>query len=85
MPDEAWIEMVSEERAEGLLAEAYAAERDDRTGRVDNILKVHGLHPRTLVDHAALYHTIMHAPGELRLVEREQIGVVVSGLNGCVY
>jgi len=52
---------------------------------VDNILKVHSLHPETLGDHARLYHTTMHAKGELTLAEREMIGLVVSQVNDCHY
>jgi len=82
---DAWIETVPEDEADGPLAEAYAAERDPASGRVDNILKVHGLHSASLTDHARLYHTIMHGEGELSLLEREMIGLVVSTLNGCRY
>ena len=85
MTDVAWIETVPEDRAEGELAELYARDGDPRTGRVDHVLKVHSLHPATLADHAAVYHTIMHVPGEVGLAEREMIGVVVSQLNGCGY
>lgn len=85
MAADAWIHTIAEADAEGELAKAYAGERDPRTGRVDNILKVHSLIPQTLEDHARLYHTILHAPGELSLGEREMIGVVVSQLNGCRY
>ena len=85
MSADAWIETVPEERAEGPLARAYAAERNPATGRVDNILKVHSLLPESLGDHARLYHTILHAPGELCHAERELIGLVVSKQNGCHY
>ncbi len=81
----AWIEVVPEEEAEGLLAELYAQEMDRRHNVVDNILKVHSLHPETLRDHAALYHTVMHAPGGLSRVEREMIAVLASALNRCRY
>lgn len=77
--------MVPEDEATGELAAAYAAERDPTTGRVDHVLKVHSLLPASLTDHARLYHTILHAPGELSLAEREMVGLVVSGLNGCHY
>jgi alkylhydroperoxidase family enzyme len=85
MTDVAWIETVPEDRAEGELAAMYAADRDPGTGRVDHVLKVHSLHPATLADHATLYHTIMHAPGEVGRTQREMIGVVVSQLNDCGY
>lgn len=85
MTRDAWIDTVPEGEADGELAEAYRRERDPRTGRVDHILKVHSLVPATLSDHAALYHTILHAPGELAPYERELLGLVVSHTNGCRY
>jgi alkylhydroperoxidase family enzyme len=82
---EAWIETVPEEQATGLLKELYDRERDQRVGVVDNILKVHSLHPETLRAHADLYHTVMHGPSGVSPVEREMIAVVVSALNRCHY
>lgn len=84
-PRVAWIRSVPEELADEELAPHYEAERDPRTGRVDHILKVHGLLPASLGDHARLYHTILHAPGRTSLADRELIGLVVSVLNGCRY
>jgi len=84
-PRPAWIDVVDEQAATGELAEHYAAERDPRTGRVDHILAVHSLLPASLGDHARLYHTALHAPGETTLGERELVGLVVSQLNGCRY
>lgn len=81
----AWIETIPEAKAAGELAELYAREKDPKSGRVDAILKVHSLHPRSLDDHARLYHTIMHGDSGLSLAERELMGVVVSTLNGCHY
>ena len=81
----AWIDVIPEEQAEGLLKELYDQERDQRARVVDNILKVHSLHPETLRAHADLYHTVMHSRGDLSLIEREMIAVVVSALNGCHY
>ena len=84
-PPGAWIDVVAEEEASGLLAELYAAERAPQTGVVDNILKVHSLHPETLRDHAQLYRTLMFGKGGLSRPERELIGVVVSVENRCLY
>jgi len=81
----AWIATVPEAQATGELAEAYAKDRDPATGKVDHILKVHSLLPATLGDHARLYHTILHKPGEVLTYERELIGLVVSNTNGCRY
>lgn len=81
----AWIQVIPEEEAEGYLAELYDKWRDRRHGVVDNILKIHSLHPRTLHDHAELYKTIMHGPSGLSRAEREMIAVVVSAINRCHY
>ncbi len=84
MPD-AWIRTIPEDEAEGELAELYQQEMDRQHQVVDNIMKIHSLHPATLRDHAAMYHTLMHGPGGLSRAEREMIGVVVSGINRCEY
>ena len=81
----AWIEVIPEDKAEGLLLELYDQEMDKRHNVVDNIMKVHSLHPETLRAHADLYHTVMHGCSVLRRAEREMIGVVVSVLNQCHY
>jgi len=85
MSGEAWIQTVPEAEAQGLLKELYDQERDPRTGAVDNILKVHSLHPETLRAHADLYHTVMHGRSGVTAIEREMIAVVVSSLNRCHY
>lgn len=84
-PRVAWIRTVPESEADEELAPHYRAERDPRTRRVDHILKVHGLVPASLGDHARLYHTTMHAAGHISLADRELIGLVVSTLNRCRY
>ena len=81
----AWIEVVPEDRAEGLLRELYDEHRVAQTGAVDNILKIHSLHPETLRDHAQLYTTLMFGKSGLSRAEREMIGVVVSVANRCFY
>jgi len=85
MPKRAWIEVIPEAEASGLLAELYAQEWDAEGGAVDNILAVHSLDPPTLRAHADLYHTVMHAKSPLSRSEREMIGVVVSVINHCHY
>lgn len=81
----AWIETTPEDAADGLLRELYDKERDKVSGRVDNILKVHSLHPETLRAHVDLYRTVMYGRSRITRSEREMIGVVVSALNQCVY
>lgn len=81
----AWIEVIPEAQADGLLADLYERWMDRRHGAVDNILRVHSLHPQTLGEHAELYDTTMHGPSALTLAEREMIAVVVSSINHCHY
>jgi alkylhydroperoxidase family enzyme len=81
----AWIDVVPEERAEGLLAQLYEQERIPQTGRVDHIMMIHSLHPETMRDHAQMYRTLMFGKGGLSRPEREMIGTVVSAVNRCHY
>ena len=81
----AWIDTVGEQDAQGLLRELYDKERDAKLGTVDNVLKVHSLHPETLRAHVDLYRTVMYGRSEVSRAEREMIGVVVSAINECHY
>ena len=67
------------------MAALYDRWQDRRHHRVDNILRVHSLHAKTLGEHAELYDTTMHGPSGLSLAEREMIAVVVSSINRCHY
>lgn len=57
----AWIEMVPEDRAEGLLEEMYDKVRTPH-GTVDNVMRVHCLRPRTMDGHVTLYRSVLHSP-----------------------
>ena len=84
----AWIEVIDEAEVEargGHLARLYRAAVDEHTGRVDNVLQIHSLRPRTLDGHLRLYHAVMREPAGLSTREREAIAVVVSAANGCRY
>ncbi len=85
MNRDAWIETIPEDEAEGALAELYAANTDPAGGVVDNILKIHSLHPESLRDHVQMYRTTMLGRSGLTRPEREMIAVVVSAINGCHY
>jgi len=71
----AWIEYVPEERIP----------EEDRVGNTDNILRIHGVNPKTMRRHLDLYREFMRAPGPLTRVQREMIAVAVSAANGCHY
>jgi alkylhydroperoxidase family enzyme len=81
----AWIETIGEQEAQGLLRELYEKEWDREHHLVDNILKVHSLHPETLRAHADLYRTVMYGRSGVTRAEREMIGVVISSINHCHY
>ena len=51
----------------------------------DNILRIHGVHPKTLRLHYDLYVELMRGEGPLSIAQRELIGVQVSVINGCHY
>lgn len=65
--------------AEGSLPEA------DRVPDTDNILRIHGVHPRAMRLHFELYRELMHGRGPLTRVQREMVAVAVSAENGCHY
>ena len=80
----AWIRVIDENEAEGELGELYG--RLAPGGRkVDHILTIHSLHPRTLQDHFGLYRTLMYGEGPLSRREREIVAVAVSAANSCHY
>lgn len=51
----------------------------------DNIVRIHGVHPRTIRLHYDLYRELMRGPGPLSRIQREMIAVTVSATNGCHY
>ena len=51
----------------------------------DNIIRIHGVHSRTMRQHYELYVELMHRQGPLGREQREMIAVMVSGINGCHY
>lgn len=58
---------------------------EDRVPDQDNIVRIHGVHPRTMRHHYDLYRELMRGPGPLSRVQREMIAVVVSAANQCRY
>ncbi|MEK6598453.1 MAG: carboxymuconolactone decarboxylase family protein [Gemmatimonadota bacterium] len=57
----------------------------DRVPDQDNILRIHGVHPRVIRQHYDLYVELMRRPGPLSREQREMVAVVVSAINGCHY
>ena len=81
----AWIETVSPEAADSELSACYAEVVDPESGQLDNIMRVHGLHPAGLRAHQAIYLAAMSGTKGLRKVDREMIALAVSQVNGCHY
>jgi alkylhydroperoxidase family enzyme len=80
-----FIDSIGPDDADQELAELYEQILDPRTGRVDNIMRVHSLHPQGLAAHQALYSAVMTPTPTLRRAEREMIALVVSQINECHY
>jgi alkylhydroperoxidase family enzyme len=57
----------------------------DRVPDHDHILRIHGVHPRTMRHHYELYVELMRGPGPLTRVQREVLAVAVSAANRCHY
>jgi len=81
----AWIRMLSDEEAGEELRPYFEAARDPQTGALDEIMRVHSLHPAGLAAHMALYEAVMRGTPGLRTVDREMVALVVSKSNGCHY
>ena len=58
---------------------------DNRVPDQDNILRIHGVHSRTMRQHYDLYKQLMYSKGPLSRIQREMIAVVVSAENKCRY
>ena len=80
-----WITCIEEAGANPELAASYTKMLDPASGRVDNVLKVHSLHPAGLEAHFALYKAVMTGTQTLRKVDREMLALVVSRVNDCHY
>lgn len=80
----AHIPYVPYDDAQGLLAELYERYAG-RSGRVDNIIRIHSLNPRSMRDHLELYAHLMRGRSPLSRAQREMIAVVVSTENDCFY
>jgi alkylhydroperoxidase family enzyme len=80
----AYIEQVSEEDADGLVAGIYGAARQ-RAGYVANIMKVMSRDGRSLQGSMQFYVALMKSPNALSPARREMLATVVSNANDCYY
>jgi len=79
-----WIEVVSEDEADGKLKEIYEKIERER-GKISNIMRVHSLNPIAMEKHMDFYLAIMFSHSGLKREEKELIAVVVSSANECQY
>ena len=77
------IEMTPDHSWDGELGELHARVVDPTHRRVDNLLAVHSLNPRSMATHQGLCESAMAGTATLRNVERELIALVVSLTNHC--
>ncbi len=80
-----WIKTIATGDAGFDLRQLYEAAADPETGELDNIMRVHSLHPEGLRTHLELYAAVMRGTKSLRKVERELVALVVSQVNECHY
>jgi alkylhydroperoxidase family enzyme len=80
----AYIRLISEAEADGLLKEEYDA-AVTRAGKVFNILKAMSLNPRVLRASIELYKEIMFGASGLSRRERELLATVTSAQQNCHY
>ena len=80
----AWIATIPEAEATDDVKRAYKRS-GEKSGDVDHIMKIHSLHPKSLIDHLHLYKTLMQGDSPLSRIQREMIGVVASAINRCEY
>ena len=80
----AYIRLIDEGEADGLLKEEYNA-AVERAGKVFNILKAMSLRPGVLRASMDLYKEIMFGESGLSRQERELLATVTSAEQSCHY
>ena len=81
----AWIERVADDEWTGDLELLRERVADRDADRIDNIMSVHSLNPKSVAAHEAVYSSAMAGTKTLRKVERELVAYVVSDINDCHY
>jgi len=80
----AWIKLVSDGEATGLLKTLYD-EAIARAGRIWNIVRLMSPNPPVLRASMDLYRQVMFGRSPLSRAQRELIATVVSRVNDCHY
>lgn len=80
----AHIDLISEEKATGLLKRVYDAALK-RAGKVFQVLRVQSQNPQSLQSGLGLYSAVMFGESPLSRAQREMLATVVSNINDCHY
>ena len=81
----AWIEMISDDKADGRLKELLDKARTPH-GTVDTVMRVHSLRPETMNGHVTLYRSVLHSDdNQLPFWFLEVVASYTSILNDCTY
>ena len=80
----AWVKVISQAEATGLLKKQYDAALK-RASKIWNIVSIMGLNPYAMRDSMRFYKTIMFGESPLSRSQREMLATVVSSVNNCTY
>lgn len=79
-----WIEVISLEKAKGLLKKEYE-KGIKRAGRIWNIVGIMSQNPRVMKMSMEMYGASMFGDSPLSRSQREMLATVVSAVNHCIY
>ncbi len=68
----------------GYLDQADIPEKN-RVDDMDNIIQIHGVNSNILRNHYEMYINLMRKRSPISRIQREEIAVAVSAVNGCHY
>ncbi len=57
----------------------------NRVDDMDNIIQIHGVNSNILRNHYEMYINLMRKRSPISRIQREEIAVTVSAVNGCHY
>tara|TARA_B100000497_G_C7565097_1_gene340726 strand:+ start:213 stop:803 length:591 start_codon:yes stop_codon:yes gene_type:complete len=81
----AWIKMITDNEASEEVKSVFDQARTPH-GTLDNVMRIHGLRPDTMLGHLHLYRSVLHSNDlTLAISFLEVIASYVSSLNQCDY
>jgi len=83
--ENAWVRTTPNDDGDEAQWKAYEQVIDPHTGEPAHIIGVQIGNPQAMLDHVALYRTLMFKASPLSRRQREMIALVVSTANDCVY